>query len=149
MEVLKIKYSTLKTTYIEIRDMLNQKAAFEVISLKNKLTKDLSLYGDDNWELLNDFINKYDLDFGEFDYYEHFYSEYELFNSSKSFEFLIYLPFNLIIFIAKLIFNIKKLEYISSNSEPERLDLTFSDLIVSKLKGEFCLRKNVRIELLK
>ena len=149
MEVLKIKYSTLKATYIEIRNMLNQKAIFEVTSLNSKIDKDLSLCGDDNWELLNDFISKHDLGFSKFDYFEHFYSEYELFNSSKGYEFLIYLPFNLLIFIINIIFYKGKLQYLSSDREPERLDLTFGDLIVSKLKGEFCLRKNIRIELIK
>jgi len=149
MEVFKIKYSVLKETYIKIRDMLNQKAIFEVTSLNSKIDKDLGLSGDDNCELLDDFIKKYELDFSEFDYYDHFYSEYELFNSSKGFEFLIYLPFNLLIFIINTIFYNGKLEYLSSVTEPERLDLTFGDLIVCKLKGEFCLRKNIKIELLK
>lgn len=143
---MKFKFKELRETHKEIKHFLENASRENVNGLNTKIAEDLGLWGDDNYELLVDFIDKYKLDFK---YDEHFESEGELFNSGKSFLWLISLPFKLIAWFVKLVF--PKVETDLNGSfipkTNKRADLTFGDLIVCKLKGQFCLRKNTLIEI--
>ena len=146
---MKVRYSEIKNSYLEIKNLLEDKSGNKVENLNTKIAFDLGLYGDDNIEFLEEFIKNYKLNFNNFNYQEHFDDEAELFLNIKWFiPRLLLFPLNLsltlINFFRKAkIRQISMSEYISNN----KLDLTFGDLITSKLKGEFCLRKHLPIEL--
>ena len=146
---MKFNYKEVKESYIEIKQFLEKTSGTKVKNLNSKIAEDLSLWGDDNYEFLIEFVEKYKLDFDNFKYNEHFESEGELFNSAKTLLWIITLPFKIIAWFVKLIF--PKLETDLDNSfipkANDRKDLTFGDLIVCKLKGKFCLRENTLIEI--
>ena len=148
---MKISYKDIKDSYLEVKFFLEDASRVKVTSLNTKIAEDLSLWGDDNYELLVEFKDKYKVEFKDFDYSEHFESEGELFNSTRALIALVSMPFEIILWILKLFFPNIKINF-STPFIPkinERKDLTFGDLITSKLKGEFCLRKKFKIELTK
>jgi hypothetical protein len=148
MEIIKLEYKELKKNYTEVKDFLQERTA-ESIRLDSKIAEDLGHWGDDNYFLLVEFIEKYKLNFDEFDYSLHFESEGELFNSLTALFTVICLPFLLLALFLKWIFPTLKTPF-DETLKPrknEREDLTFGDLIVSKLKGEFCLRSEIKIEI--
>ncbi len=149
--MMKFDYKDIKESYLEIKIFLENTSRTEVKNLNTKITEDLSLWGDDNYELIVEFIDKYKIDFNSFNYSEHFESEGELFNSGKALIGLISLPFQFIAWIVKLVFPNIKMDFDNPfiPKTNQRADLTFGDLIVCKLKGEFCLRKSTLIEILK
>jgi hypothetical protein len=100
--------------------------------------------------MLADFIEKYNIDFDKFNYDEHFESEGELIGFKQLIIGLVKLPFSLINcliiqFISKstYIFIDKKLY----DRTTDKKDLTFGDLVMCKLNGEFCLRSNNKLKL--
>ena len=93
---MKLKYSEIKNTYLEIKTLLEYKSGTNVENLNTQIAEDLSLWGDDNYYFLIEFIEKYNLDFSRFNYSEHFDSEGELFNPKNSLITLILIPFYLV-----------------------------------------------------
>ena len=146
---MKVQFRELRKTYREIKDYLENASGENVNGLNTKIAEDLGLWGDDNYYLLEEFVKKHNLNFDKFDYSKHFESEGELFNGSNALIGLLTLPFLIIARIIKWFFPKVKTPFDSSflPLKNERADLTFGDLIVSKLKGEFCLRKETLIEI--
>ena len=146
---MKVQFKELRKTYKEVKDYLENASGENVNGLNTKIAEDLGLWGDDNYYLLEEFVKKHNLNFDKFDYSQHFESEGELFNGSNALIGLLTLPFLLIARIIKWIFPKVKTPFDSSflPKKNERADLTFGDLIVCKLKGEFCLRKKMLIEI--
>tara|TARA_R110002012_G_scaffold321222_2_gene548217 strand:- start:19 stop:459 length:441 start_codon:yes stop_codon:yes gene_type:complete len=146
---MKVQFKELRKTYREIKDYLENASGENVNGLNTKIAEDLGLWGDDNYYLLEEFVKKHNLNFDKFDYSKHFESEGELFNGSNALIGLLTLPFLIIARIIKWVFPKVKTPFDSSflPLKNERADLTFGDLIVSKLKGEFCLRKETLIEI--
>lgn len=146
---MKFKFNELRETYKEIKHFLENESSGNVKGLNTKIAEDLGLWGDDNYYLLEDFIAKYNLNFDKFDYSEHFESEGELFNSGNALIGIFTFPLWIVARILKWIFPIVKtpFDYSFLPMKNKRADLTFGDLIVCKLKGEFCLRKNTLIEI--
>jgi len=146
---MKVQFKELRKTYREIKDYLENASGENVNGLNTKIAEDLGLWGDDNYYLLEEFVKKHNLNFDKFDYSKHFESEGELFNGSNALIGLLTLPFLIIARIIKWVFPKVKTPFDSSflPLKNERADLTFGDLIVSKLKGEFCLRKETQIEI--
>ena len=146
---MKIEFKELRKTYKEIKDFLENASGENINGLNTKIAKDLGLWGDDNYFLLEEFVEKHNLNFDKFDYNKYFESEGELFNGSNALIGLITLPFMIITRIVKWISPKVKTSFDSSflPMKNERIDLTFGDLIVCQLKGEFCLRKNTLIEI--
>ena len=146
---MKVQFKELRKTYKEIKDYLENASGENVNGLNTKIAEDLGLWGDDNYYLLEEFVKKHNLNFDKFDYSKHFESEGELFNGSNALIGFLTLPFLIIARIIKWFFPKVKTPFDSSflPLKNERADLTFGDLIVSKLKGEFCLRKETLIEI--
>ena len=146
---MKVQFRELRKTYREIKDYLENASGENVNGLNTKIAEDLGLWGDDNYYLLEEFVKKHNLNFDKFDYSKHFESEGKLFNGSNALIGLLTLPFLIIARIIKWFFPKVKTPFDSSflPLKNERADLTFGDLIVSKLKGEFCLRKETLIEI--
>ncbi|GAA3556300.1 DUF1493 family protein [Snuella lapsa] len=146
---MKVQFKELRRTYIEIKDYLENASGENVNGLNTKIAEDLGLWGDDNYFLLEEFVKKHNLNFEKFDYSEYFESEVELFNGSDALIGLLTLPFWIVARIIKWIFPKVKTPFENSflPTKNERTDLTFGDLIICKLKGEFCLRKNTLVEI--
>lgn len=146
---MKFKFGELRSTYEEVKKLLEKTSLEKVNGLDTRIAEDLSLWGDDNYYFLIDFVDKYNLNFDGFNYDKHFESEAELFNATTGLLTLIYLPFAIINGLIKLVYPNSKTAF-DNLFEPltsDRDDLTFGDLIASKLKGEFCLRKDLVIEI--
>ncbi|WP_452225736.1 hypothetical protein [Lacinutrix cladophorae] len=146
---MKLEFSNIKESYLDIKTFLENASGQKINGLNTRIAEDLGLFGDDNYFLLTEFAEKYNVDFQSFEYDKHFESEGELFNSFRTLISILSLPFFLIAKIIKFIFPRISIDLtnLTVSKARETYDLTFGDLIVSKLKGEFCLRKNTLIEI--
>lgn len=154
--IIKKSFKDLKQNYIELQQFLEDKSGEKNIYNKSKVANDLNLLGDDNYDMLEDFITKYNLDFSDFKYDEHFESEGELSISIWSILSVVLLP----LFITKGIvsyllnflsnkysYKIDKFNFFFKKYKSNKIDLTMGDLITSKIQGKFSLRENVNFVL--
>lgn len=154
--IIKKSFKDLKQNYIEMQQFLEDKSGEKNIFNKSKVANDLSLWGDDNYDMLEDFITKYNLDFSDFKYDEQFESEGELSISIWSILSVVLLP----LFITKGIvsyllnflsnkysYKIDKFNFFLKKYKSNKIDLTMGDLITSKIQGKFSLRENVKFVL--
>ena len=80
-EVFTADFATLRTAYLEVKTFLEGEAwDNEIVTLKTTVEGDLGWTGDDSYEVLDKFIKKYGLKYGDFDFDEHFLSETEASN---------------------------------------------------------------------
>lgn len=142
---MKFKYTELKETYLEVKKFLEHASGKKINSLNTKIVEDLKLWGDDNYFLLIEFIEKYDLNFEKFEYDKHFDSEGELIGFKTFILGVFKLP---VLIINNLLIKhisiktYKKIDNTLYDRTNCKKDLTFGDLILSKLNGEFTLREN-------
>ncbi|WP_217875915.1 hypothetical protein, partial [Flavobacterium sp. FPG59] len=108
---------------------------------------------DDNYDMLEKFIVKYNIDFSEFRYDEHFESECEFTIGIWSILNVLLLPLfitkgifsHLINFISsKHSYKIDKFNFFLEEYKSDKIDLTMGDLITSKIQGKFHLREDVK-----
>ncbi|WP_165929427.1 DUF1493 family protein [Flavobacterium rhamnosiphilum] len=151
--IIKIRFKDLKQNYLEVQQFLEEKSGEKKICNKSKVANDLSLWGDDNYDMLEDFITKYNLDFSGFNYGEHFESEGEMFgplNFLFGFVFTILYILKYVLFLTVALFSKKHSKEINDfkfhieENKIEKKDLTMGDLIASKVQGKFNLRENVK-----
>ncbi|WP_310558825.1 DUF1493 family protein [Flavobacterium sp.] len=151
--IIKISFKNLKQNYLEVQQFLEDKSGEKNISNKSKIANDLSLVGDDNYYLLDSFITKYNLDFSNFNYAEHFESEGELTMSIWSILSVFFIPlfilkgilaYVIILYSKKYSDKIDSFNFFLREYKSGRIDLTMGDLITSKINGNFLLRENVK-----
>ncbi len=151
--IIKISFKNLKQNYLEVQQFLEEKSGEKNICNKSKIANDLSFWGDDNCNLLEDFITKYTVDFSKFNYDEHFKSEGELFGSGAVLLKILLFPlyvFKFILFLSLKPFSkeysntIDNFNFFIEKNQSKGKDLTMGDLITSKIQGEFLLRENVK-----
>ncbi len=151
--IIEISFKNLKQNYIEVQQFLQKESGEKNIYNKSKVANDLSLWGDDNCDMLEKFITKYKVDFSNFNYDKHFESEGELFGSLNSlfifvfailniFKYTLFL--NVVIFSKKYSKQINDFKFYIKENKIEKKDLTMGDLITSKIQGKFLLRENVK-----
>lgn len=148
---MKYSFSEIKEAYIEISYFLEYASGLKVNNLDTKIVKDLGIWGDENFFMLNEYSEKYKIGFSQFNYSEYFVSEAYMFRIQDLLFGVLFFPINLTNSLFKTLFpkyETSLLDYILPKVE-EKKDLTFGDLIASKLKGEFCLRAFANIQLLK
>jgi len=146
------KYTEIKEAYLEVKKLLEKASGKSVNSLNTKIAKDLELWGDDNYCLLVEFVEKYNLNFERFHYDKYFYSELELFGFLNIIlalvkKVILILNNFIIKYLSQKIYD--KIDSIFCDITNEKRDLTFGDLLLSKLMKEFYLRDECRIELAK
>lgn len=143
-------FKTLRHAYTEVKAFLEKELGTKVSCLKTKIDADLSCAGDDNLELLEKFIRKYNLDISGFDYSKHFLSEGELFGSGSAFLMLLSLPFTFLFWTIKT-FTFGRVDLSKTQILPDRerqtLDMTFGDLLTWYLTGKYSLREEIRFKL--
>lgn len=154
--VIKISFKNLKQNYLEVQQFLQKESGEKKIYNKSKVANDLSLWGDDNYDMLEVFIKKYNLDFSTFNYDEHFESEGELFSSATVLLTILLIPLYFIKLILFLIFKpfskshskkINDFNFFIRRNQHKKKDLTMGDLITSKIQGKFSLREDIRFVL--
>ncbi|GAB5416071.1 MAG: hypothetical protein Crog4KO_13440 [Crocinitomicaceae bacterium] len=144
-ETKNIEFSKLRIAYVTVKKFLENEAQEEIGSLNTKVVEDLSLSGDDNLEMLERFIKKFELDHQEFKYDDHFHSEGELFGSGAALHNLIvlsiWLPIKTIELLAFKKIELEKPEFF----KPDRAvtDMTFRDLITWYVEGQYSNDKNI------
>ena len=139
MEIKEIEFAKLRHAYVTVKAFLESETYQKVKSLDTKLVDDLGKYGDDNYDLLQKFVTKFELDYKDFDYSKHFHSEAELFGSGAAFLNLlslsVWLPLKT---IELLTFNKIKLDKPGSHI-PQRpvSDITFKDLLTWYIEKDY------------
>jgi hypothetical protein len=61
-------FGTLRKAYLEIKAFVEKKVGAEVESLDTKIEEDLGCTGDDSYELIEEFVTKYNLDPSGFEF---------------------------------------------------------------------------------
>ena len=147
-----ISFKNLKQNYLEVQQFLQKESGEKNIHNKSQVANDLSLWGDDNYDMLEKFITKYNVDFSDFKYSEHFESEGELPIGIWSILSVLFLPLLITKSIVSYLFNflsnkysykIDKFNFFLKEYKSDKIDLTMGDLITSKIQGKFSLRDNV------
>lgn len=152
METRQIEFEKLRHAYVTIKHFLETESREKVISLNNKVEADLGLSGDDNYELLEKFIKKFELDHQNFDYNKHFYSEGELCDPGFAIVNLlalsVWLPLKT---IELLTFNKINLDKPKFPVTPDRevSDLTFKDLLTWYIEKEYKSSNEIKYEIKK
>jgi hypothetical protein len=151
METRQIEFEKIRHAYIIVKQFLETEGYEKVTSLNNRVEEDLGLSGDDNYELLEKFVTKFELDNKNFDYRKHFHEEGELFGSERALADLltlsVWLPLQT---IELLTFN--KIKIDKPNFEfpyREVSDLTFKDLLTWYIEKEFKLSAEIKYEIKK
>ncbi|GAB3512870.1 hypothetical protein [Emticicia fontis] len=143
-------FSTLRAAYIEVKKFASKEVGVKKISLKTTVAKDLGCAGDDNFELLEKFVTKYDLDFIDFDYSKHFLSEGELMRPGLGIVNILLLFFFLITWVIKII-TFNKIDFtdfqLLPNLHRKTLDMTFGDMLTWYLTGKYSLRTDVNFKI--
>lgn len=145
--IMHYSYSEVKFAYLDTIDLLQMKGEPRV-QLNDKIAEDLGHWGDDNYFLILDLVERFKLEHVGYDHDEHFESEGEVISLWS----LLAAPFTV---FAWLIFKIVE-RAVPGCSEPgfldrwagrpnPRKDLTVGDLIAWRLAGEFCLRADADI----
>lgn len=154
--IIKISFKNLKQNYLEVQQFLQKESGEKNIYNKSKVANDLSLWGDDNFDILEKFITKYKVDFSSFNYNDYFESEGELFCFYSSIYTILFLPLYILKFILHLFFKpfskkysdkINSFNFFLKECKSDKIDLTMGDLITSKIQGKFHLRENVKFVL--
>ena len=134
-----VEFEKLKHAYITVKNFLEKKAGENVDSLKTKIAEDLGFYGDDNYYMLTDFVEKFELDYSNFKYDEHFHSEGEIASSEIALYNLLILSVWLPLRTIELLTlnNVKIIK--PSFYEPSRKvkDMTFKDLLTWYIEGKY------------
>jgi hypothetical protein len=152
METKEIEFAKLRHAYITIKHFLETEGYEKVTSLDNKVEADLGLSGDDNYELLEKFVTKFELDHKSFDYDKHFYSEDEIFGVGRAVVNLltlsVWLPLKT---IELLTFNKIDLDKPKFPVTPDRevSDLTFKDLLTWYIEKEYVASDKIKYQVKK
>jgi hypothetical protein len=148
---IEIKFSQAKASYLEVKRFLEKETGGKITSIDRDIEEDLQIAGDDTYELMDKFIQKYNLGAEGFDAYEHFHCEGELFNSGIIGQILS-LPIVLVFFLIKLI-TFGRIDLTDWRPAPvsgrEPKGMKFGDLVTWHLLGTFKLRSEVRFVLQK
>ncbi len=153
MKTIQIEFAKLRHAYIVVKRFIDKETDGynKLESLDNKLCSDIGLYGDDNLEFLEKFVEKFELDYKDFQYDRHFHSEGELFGSDaalgKLLTLSVWLPLKT---IELLTFNKVKIPKPEFNQPSRQVsDLTFKDLLTWYIEKEYKSSSSIKYEIKK
>ena len=148
-QLKQIEFDKMRHAYVTVKHFLEDESYEKVKSLKSSITEDLSLNGDDNYELLEKFVEKFELDHEGFEYDKHFYSEGELFGSGAALVNLltlsVWLPLKTIELLTFKKIKVNKPDFYKP--EREVTDMTFKDLLTWYIEGKYALEKDIKFEI--
>ena len=142
-----LEFKALRDSYIIVKKFIEEESGADVKSLSTKIERDLLLSGDDNFELLEKFIIRFNLNYDSFDYSKHFESEGELADTTlySLLKLIGWIPLKIIELIS---FN--KLKIIDQDFwDPPRktLDLSFRDMLTWYIEGKYKLGSELKYEI--
>lgn len=140
-------YSEVKYVYLDTIEMLQMKGE-PLVRLTDRIAEDLGHWGDDNYFLILDLVERFKLEHNGYDHDKHFESEGEVITIGTQ----LIAPFMVVVWLAWKIIE----RAVPGCSEPgffsrwedrsnPRKDLMVGDLIAWRLAGDFCLRKDAAI----
>ena len=144
-EVKQIEFEKLRHAYIVVKKFLEKESGENIDSMQTKIAEDLSLFGDDNYDMLVKFSKEFEIDFKDFEYDKHFLSESEILDPTNAILKLLTLSVWLPLKTIELLTSNKiKMDKPSINF-PERQvsDMTFKDLITSYIEGKYTKSENL------
>jgi len=149
MNTRQIEFDKLRHAYVTVKSFIESESYEKVKALDTKIEEDLGISGDDNLELLEKFVKKFELDYKDFDYSKHFLSEVELYGSGAALLNLltlsVWLPLKT---IELLTFNKVKIEKPNFNAFNKPLsDLTFKDLLTWYIEKEYKPSGTIKYEI--
>ena len=141
-----VEFAKLKLAYITVKSFLEKESIENVTSLKVKIAEDLIMLGDDNYYMLEKFVEKFELNHDDFEYDNYFHSEGEIADPTIAlFNLLtlsVWLPLKTIELLTLNNLKIKK----PSFHKPERkvVDMTFKDLLTWYIEGKFKTSEQIK-----
>ena len=148
-QVKQVEFAKVRFAYVTIKSFLEKESMEKVESLKTTVAEDLSLRGDDSLELLEKFVEKFELNHEGFIYNKHFYSEGELLGSGAALYNLLnlslWLPLKTIELLTLNKIKLKKPSYYKPDREVR--DLTFRDLLTWYIEGGFPADLKIKYEI--
>jgi len=154
METRQIEFAKLRHAYVTVKSYIDKETeGYNALkSLDTKLKSDIGLSGDDNFELLEKFVEKFELDHKNFEYDKHFHSEDELYGSAAALINLLTLSVWLPLRTIELFtFNKIKMDKPKFPVTPDRKvsDLTFKDMLTWYIEKEFKTSDKIKYEIKK
>lgn len=141
-------FKTLRAAYKEVKAFLESEMGTDVPSVDARIEQDLGCAGDDSYELVAKFIDRYQLDATGYDAEKHFLSEGEQFNAGVALLQLLSLPF-IVLFKAVTLLSGGMIGLNDRSFFPDAnratLDMSFGDLLAWYLSGRYTLRQEVLI----
>ena len=144
-----IEFAKLKHAYITVKKFLESQSGEKNISLKTKVFEDLGQSGDDNYYMLDKFIQKFELEHAGFDCDKNFHSEAEIADPTNAL-------FNLLILSVWL--PMKTIELLTANKlkldmpkfwkvEREVSNMDFKQLLTWYVEGRYEGSENIKYKL--
>lgn len=148
-QVIYKNFDCLRKGYIVVKQFIEQETGEKILSLNTRIENDLGLSGDDNLELIEKFVKKYQLDTTDFNYSKHFVSESEILNAEATLWALVSIPFFLLFWSLQFLtfgkLNLFKYKFWPDEDENQnKADLSFGDMLSWYLTGKFKLRNEVK-----
>lgn len=145
-KVKEIEFSKLRFAYSTIKSFLEKVSGEKKLTLKTKIEEDLCMLGDDSYDLIVRFLEKFELDHQDFLFDIHFHSEEELFQLKIVFlnllTFSIWLPLRIIELLTINLLKVDKPKF--HRPEREIQDMTFKDLLTWYLEGKYATEKELK-----
>ncbi|UII18970.1 DUF1493 family protein [Fulvivirga ligni] len=149
MKIKRVEYAKLRHAYATVKMFLEKTSGVRITSLNNTIAEDLGLWGDDNLFLLEEFVNRYELQHNGIEYEKYFHSEVEHLASTtiliNILKLLIWLPLKLIEWLTlnKIKLSLSRFEKL----ERKVNDMTFKDLVTWYVEKDFMLSNQLKYEL--
>lgn len=141
-----IEFSKLRIAYTTIKEFLEKESGEKVLTLKTKIEEDLSMLGDDSYELMVRFVEKFELEHQDFLFDKHFHSEGELVQPGiiimNLLTLSIWLPLKTIELLTLNKLKIDKPKFQRPDREVE--DMTFKDLLTWYIEGKYATKKDIK-----
>lgn len=145
-EVKEIEFTKLRFAYSTIKSFLEKESGENVLTLKTKIEEDLSMLGDDSYELMVCFVEKFELDHQGFLFDKHFHSEGELVQPGiiiiNLLTLSIWLPLKTIELLTFNKLKIDKPKFQKPDREVE--DMTFKDMLTWYIEGKYTIEKGIK-----
>lgn len=138
-QVVYIEFEKLRLAYKAVKGFLEKESCRKVDNLSIRVAGDLGIVGDDNLELLERFVEKFELNYQGFNYPKHFHSEAELFGSEAAFGIFLRLSVWLPLKAIELL-TLNKIKFQKpSMYTPERevSDMTFRCLVTWYVENQY------------
>ncbi len=146
-----IDFSKLRFAYAVLKTFLENESGEKVLNLKTKIEEDMGMMGDDSYDLIARFVEKFELDYQDFDFEKHFYSEGELMDPGmvvlNLLTLSIWLPLKVLELLTFNQLNIYKPEF--QKAERETTDMTFKDLLTWYIEGKYATEQDIKYVLTK